>query len=404
VRIALFTCTYHPTLNGVANCVSAYRSGLKSRGHEVTVFAPAPQDYDLAADPPDVIRFPAVPAPGEWDYDIAIPISKPVMDALRQEQYDIVHTQHPFWVGAWGDWYARWSNIPLVTTVHTQYTLFSKLVPLPSALVDAYIVSRVASYCNSCQMVTTPVKSARRRLRSEGVVAPIKIVPNPIDLSELPTPEPERIRAAYGIDPDTFLMGFVGRLAPEKNLELVLEAAAMVVKRLPQSKFLMVGAGSELQALQSKAADLGIHDRVIFAGRVEHQEVAHYQAALDALLTASMSETQPLSYTEAMAVGTPVVAVQAPGSEDMIESGETGLLSAPEAGARGLAEQTLLLATDLPLRDRIIAAARQHVKSYDIEVVIDRLLDVYDRARERYEESPKPKRKLRRRRKRPDKL
>jgi len=393
MHIAIFTCTYLPTINGVANCVSAYRRGLKARGHQVTVFAPAPHDYDISQDPPDVIRFPAVPAPGDWEYDIALPYSKPVVETLWEQHYDIVHTQHPFWVGAWGQWYAKLSNLPLITTVHTEYTLFSKAVPLPQPLVDAYIHNRVTAYCNTCQLVTTPVKSARVRLREEGVTAPIKIVPNPIELGDLPVPEPKRIRAEYQISPDNFLIGFIGRLAPEKDLNTVLEAAAVVMQKLPQAKFLMVGAGPEMPHLQARVDELGITERVIFTGRVEHEQVAHYQAALDVLMTASMSETQPLSYTEAMAVGTPVVAIRAPGSMDMIESEVNGLLSSPEDGAEGLATQTFRIFDDITLRNAIIDAGRNHVKSYDLEVVTERLLDVYARAATLHKDSPRSGRK-----------
>jgi 1,2-diacylglycerol 3-alpha-glucosyltransferase len=396
VRIAIFTNTYHPTLNGVANCVDAYRRGLESRGHEVYVFAPCPGDYDPENDPPRVLRFPAVPMPGDWDYDIAFPYSKPVLTALRETGFDMVHTQHPMWVGVWGGWFARWAGLPLVTTVHTEYELYARLVPLPEALVDAYLKTSVTSYLNKAQVVTTPVASARQRLRAQGVVSPIEIVPNPIELDKLPTPEGPRIRQQHDLAPDSFVMGFIGRLSPEKNLPTVLEAAAKVMAQNPRTEFLMVGDGAERRELQTLVEDLGIADRVTFTGVVEHEDVPHYQAALDVFMTASMSETQPLSYTEAMAVGTPVVAVRAPGSQDMIEHGQTGLLSSPEEGAEGLATQVLSLMEDPSLGSRISQRALQHVRSYDLSVVTDRLLAVYALAQERHQAEEEPPRRKRR--------
>jgi 1,2-diacylglycerol 3-alpha-glucosyltransferase len=386
VRIAIFTSTYHPTRNGVANCVAAYRRGLQRRGHEVFVFAPAPSDYDVSQDPSDVIRFPALSMPGEWDYDIAVPVSRPVMDALRDQPFDLVHTQHPVWVGVWGQWYARWSGLPVVTTAHTEYELYSRVVPLPAQLVEAYLTSRVVTYYNHCHIVTTPVASAQRRLRKQGVVTPIEIVPNPIDLAQLPTPDPARVRAQHGLAPDCFVMGYIGRLAPEKSLETVLEAAAIVMNQLQRpARFLMVGGGSEMHALQACAQRLGIEDRTLFVGPVEHTEVIHYQAALDAFMTASMSETQPLAYTEAMAAGTPVVALKAPGAEDMIAHEHNGLLSGPREGPAGLAAQVMRLATEPALVASIAATGREHVRGYDVEVVVDRLLEVYERARQLHE-------------------
>ena len=385
MRVAIFTNTYYPTLNGVANCVDAYRRGLERRGHEVYIFAPCPKDFDPSGDPDNIFRFPAVPVPGDWDYDIAMPYSRPVMKTLRDVEFDLVHTQHPVWVGVWGAYFARWTGCPLVTTIHTDYEIYASILPLPDQLVSMYLKARVTSYCNKCQVVTTPAASRREGLLSQGIVAPIEIVPNPIDLSWFPEPDPARVRATYGIEEDQCLLGFIGRLAPEKNLETVIDAAAIVMGELPEARFLMVGDGVEMKPLQEYVGRLDIADRFTFVGAVEHREVPHYQASLDVFMTASMSETQPLSYTEAMALGTPVVALRAPGAQDMIEHGKNGLLSEPKDGPEGLAAEVLRLAGDPRERAAIAETAREHVGRYDIDVVTERLLEVYELAKERYE-------------------
>jgi 1,2-diacylglycerol 3-alpha-glucosyltransferase len=395
LRVAIFSNTYHPTLNGVANCVAAYRRGLELRGHEVFIFAPCPNEYDPENDPPRIVRFPAFPVPGDWDYDIALPIGKSVMGVLRDVHFDVVHTQHPMWVGVWGAWYARWGGIPLVTTVHTEYELYARFVPLPEPLVDAYLKASVTNYCNKAQVVTTPVLSARERLQAQGVVTPIEIVPNPIELDGLPAPDPASVRTQWGLEPGAFVMGFVGRLAPEKNLHEVLAAAAQVMAHDPGARFLMVGDGVERPALEEQARALGLGERVVFTGAVDREHILHYQAALDVFMTASMSETQPLAYTEAMAVGTPVVAVRAPGSQDMIEDGVNGLLCAPEEGVEGLTRLVQRLRTEEGLREDISARGREHVRGYDLSVVIDRLLSVYEMAIERHEIPEEPRRRRR---------
>ncbi len=378
VRVAIFTNTYHPTVNGVANCVDAYRMGLEARGHEVYVFAPCPNDYDASQDRHHVLRFPAMPLIGDWDYDIALPYSKPVMEALHDLKFDVVHTQHPVWVGVWGMWYARWAGLPLVTTVHTEYRLYAGLVPLPAPLVEWFLETRVSAYCNKCHLVTTPTQTTRERLRREGVTAPIEILHNPIDLRALPAPDPAPVRERHGIPSQAFLMGFIGRLAPEKDLPKVLSAAAQVLKEHPDARFLMGGTGPEHKPLVALAQRLGVADRVIFTGLIPHDQVTHYQAALDVFMTASMSETQPLSYTEAMAVGTPVVALRAPGAVDMIQHEHNGLLVEPEAGAEGLAAGARRLAQDSALRARLSEQAESWVRRYDLPTVLDRLLELYE--------------------------
>ena len=184
MRIGIFTNTFRPTVNGVAKCVEYYERGLQERGHEVIGFAPGSENYDRSIDTSNVYRFSTLPYPFDADYTIAAPYSRPVAKALRRLDFDVIHTQHPFWVGAWGAWYARLMDLPLVTTIHTDYRLFTHVIPLPEPLVEGYMRVRVASYCNKCDLVTTPVKSMRRLLRRQGVRTPIKLLPNPTAIAE----------------------------------------------------------------------------------------------------------------------------------------------------------------------------------------------------------------------------
>ena len=380
MRVAIFTNTYHPAVNGVANCVAAYREGLLRRGMEVTVFAPAPLKYERRNDPENVLRFPAVPVPMDLDYSIAMPYSGRVVKALQRLEFDVIHTQHPVWVGAWGAWYARWNDLPLVSTVHTQYELFAPMVPLPTPLVEMYLRVRVTSYCNKCQVVTTAVPSTLRRLKEQGVTTPIEILPNPVRVEEFARADGSAVRRKLGIGADTVLIGFVGRLSPEKNLGVLLEAVASVLRRAAGAAFLIVGDGPEMASARRQAVRLGISDQTFFVGVVSPAEIPPYQAAIDVMVTASLSETQPLAYTEAMAAGTPLVALRAPGAEDMIHPGVNGLLSGLADGAAGLASNLADLVENSERRARMGQAAREGAHQFDLEHVTDRLLAIYHRA------------------------
>ncbi len=388
MRIGIFTNTYYPDVNGVANCVAAYRQGLTMRGHEVVIFAPCPADYQRSKDPDNVYRFPAVPTPLDMDYSIAFPYSRPVVKALRRLDFDVIHTQHPVWVGAWGAWYARWTDVPLVTTVHTEYELFANMVPLPEALVEMYLRVRVTSYCNKCQIVTTAVDSTRQRLRGQGVTTPIEILPNPINVATFTTADGKSVRDNYGLDNEMVLIGSIGRLSPEKNLPLLMDAVGQVLHKESRAAFLVVGEGPEEQTIQQAAVEQGVADRVIFAGPVAYGDIPEFQAALDLFVTASLSETQPLAYTEAMAAGTPVVAMEAPGAEDMIEPGVNGLLVEPDTGADGLAEAILSLVRDPQRRTQIGRSAQQWAAQFDVDRVADRLLEIYQQAEQLAGEAP----------------
>ncbi|NPV45467.1 MAG: glycosyltransferase [Armatimonadetes bacterium] len=383
MRIAIFTNTYWPTVNGVAISVANLKRGLEAAGHEVWVFAPSPPGFDRAQDEPGVVRFPAVAAPVEADYPLAVPCSRAVVRTLRQLNFDLVHTEHPMWVGSWGAWYARCTRRPLVTTIHTQYETYSRLIPLPNALVDAYLRAQVRAYCNSCDWVTTPAASARDRLLARGVKAPIEVVYNPTDLSECFRADGRALRRELGTSDGELLLGYVGRLAPEKGLPDLIKAAGLVLQRLPQARLIVIGDGPSRPKIEAMARALPNGDRVRFLGRVPHDRVPEHQAALDLFITGSQMEVQPLSFAEAFATGTPIVAYDVPGNNDMIEDGVTGRLVPPQEGANGLAAAAIELLTSPDTLARLSANARTCSQRFDQPQVVQRMLEVYQWAIER---------------------
>lgn len=379
MRIAIFSNTYWPTVNGVAISIANLRQGLRARGCEVFVFAPGAPGHDCSLDEPGIVRFPALPAPVEADYQLAVPHAPAVLRVLRRVDFDLVHTHHPMWVGSWGQWYARLTGRPLVTTIHTQYEIYSKFVPLPDMLVDAYLRHQVKAFCNRCDRVTTPAASARERLLAGGVTTPIEVVFNPTDLTACLAASGEAIRAQLGCEsPGDQLLGYVGRLAPEKNLGVLLEAGSRVLQRLPRARLLLIGDGPQRAKLEEQARSLPGGDRIIFVGKIPHRDIPGYQAALDLFITGSTMEVQPLSFAEAMATATPLVTFDVAGNNDMIEHEETGLLVPVEAGAEGLAEAALRLLTDREMLARLSQTARERSRRYDLPSVTDKMLAVYE--------------------------
>jgi len=190
------------------------------------------------------------------------------------------------------------------------------------------------------------------------------------------------------LGPDDVVLGFVGRLSPEKNLGFLLEAVRRVVRRHPQVAFLVVGEGTKMEELSTQARALGLEERVIFTGPVDHARMPDYQAAFDLFVTASRSETQPLAYTEAMAAGKPVVAVETPGAQDMIKPGRNGLLAPRQAGPEALAARIEELVTDPQRRQEMGCSAQEGVRQFDFAQVAERLEHVYHRAEVLSEEEP----------------
>ncbi|MEN6643821.1 MAG: glycosyltransferase [Armatimonadia bacterium] len=380
VRIAIFTNTYWPTVNGVAISIRNLREGLNNLGHEVHVLAPAPRGFDLGQDEPLTHRFLSVPAPVKADYPLAVPISPHLRKALGGLKFDLIHTHHPMWVGVWGQWFARRQHIPIVTTIHTQYEIYSELIPLPDAVINAFLRNRVITYCNRCHIVTTPAESSKQRLLSRGVTTPIEVVYNPTDLTACREADGSALRRQLGCGEGDPLLGYIGRLAPEKNLHALLDAADIILPQMSRARLVLVGDGPSRTELEQRVKTMKHGDRISFAGRVEHDQVPVYDAALDLFVTPSMFEVQPLSFAEAMAAGTPVIAMDAPGANDMIEDGCNGRLVPTSEQGAGLARAALeTLNTENRLAE-MSQRSRDWARRYDLPSVVERVLQVYDKA------------------------
>ncbi|MGD9518618.1 MAG: glycosyltransferase [Armatimonadota bacterium] len=381
-RIAFFTNTFTPDINGVSLVISTFRRELQRRGVEVYVFAPAPVGDDPLKDDPHILRFPSVRLLS-MDYAAAVPFSRHVSRTLRRVAFDLVHTHHPLWVGQWGAHYARRSKIPHVTTIHTHYELFASLVPLPQSLVKMYLRRRVRRHCNSCQVVTTPAPSNKSQLEQMGLQPLILVVPNPVDVTVFEQACGETVRKRLGLG-GKFVLGYVGRLSPEKQLPLVVQAGAKVCAECPAAHLLIVGDGPSRPEVEEQVRGLGLADRCTLVGSVPHDQVPDYQAALDVFLTASLAETQPLAYAEAMAAGTPVVAVTGLGAVDMIEDGVNGFLVSRQDAPKNLAQAVLRLAKDRSLHDRLSRQAREWARRYSVSEATDRLFEAYKMTLDRF--------------------
>jgi 1,2-diacylglycerol 3-alpha-glucosyltransferase len=383
VRIAVFTNGYRPTINGVVNSIEAFRQGLEAAGHEVYVFAPGP--YRPVEDPHFVFRYPSVCLGRCPDHPVALPFGRARGRGIGEPTVDVVHTQHPWWVGDWGLAYARRHRIPAVTTIHTQYEQYAHYAwPAPAGVLRGILRAGVRRHCSRCAIVMTPGRAMRGYLQELGVTSPIEVVPNATDLSGFDAADGGTVRAQYGVAPDDVLYAFVGRAAKEKSLDALIRSFCLVASELPPAKLMIVGGGPELGALKALAGSQACAERIILTGLIPYEQIRGYHAAADVFVTASVTEVQPLSLNEAMAARTPIAGIDAGGINDMVEDGVTGLLSPPDEGVEGLARVMLELGRNEALRARMAEAAREASRRYDIPQATGKLIEVYEAALERH--------------------
>lgn len=378
MRIAIFSNTYKPTISGVVTSIDMFRQGLMQAGHEVHLFVPEYQDYQ--DEEPYIFRYPALDLPEGLDLDLSLmlPFNRSMLPTIRGIKPALIHAQHPFMMGGLAATLAEDLKLPLVFTFHTRYIEHIKAyVPLVSDLAEVVAEEFISRYLNRCSHIIAPTASIRDFIQqSYDLDIPVTVVPTPLDLRQYHHLEPERIRTNLEVTEVDVLL-FIGRLAPEKNLDFLLRAFARIVNVRPQTRLLLVGQGPYKDTLQKMTRKMDLGRQVIFTGSLPHTEIPHFAAAADLFVFPSLTDTQGLVLTEAMAAGTPVVAVEAPGPVDVLAEGGGILVPADE---EDFAEAILTLLDDEARRQAMAETALQVVQRYAIPETTKRLLEVYEAA------------------------
>jgi glycosyltransferase involved in cell wall biosynthesis len=328
MNILMMTNTYVPHVGGVARSVAAFTSELRRFGHRVVVVAPEyGDDYD---DKEDTIRIPAIQNFNGSDFAAIIPIPGLLEAHLKDFEPDIVHSNHPFLIGSTAVRVATRHSVPLVYTQHTMFEQYTHYVPLDLPKMNQFVVSLCTGYASLADKVIVPSNSIARVLLDRGVRTPIETVPTGVFLDEFAQGDGQTVRSSQGIPDEAFVVGHVGRLAPEKNLVFLSEAVSGLLRDEPDTHFLVVGYGSSEKEMREIFARHQVQDRVHFLGKKCGQELIDAYHAMDVFAFSSKSETQGLVLIEAMAAGMPAVALDATGVRDVLDDGTNGHLLAHE--------------------------------------------------------------------------
>jgi 1,2-diacylglycerol 3-alpha-glucosyltransferase len=381
LHIAFYSNAYHPVINGVVRSVAAFRQALMAQGHNVFVFAQKASDYEDSE--PFIFRYPALELPISHKIPLPVPFSPSIDWLMPHLKLDVIHSNHPGLLGQTAYTKAQEHGLPLVFTYHTRYEEYSHYLRLlPQETVKKLIVRVVGDYLRQCQHVVVPTSSIQQLLQEDyGITERVTVVPTGLDLTPFQQvgPAAAQLRQEMGWGEEKVIIS-VGRLQKEKNWPLLLTAVAQAMSEHPEKnvRLVLLGGGEERVALEVLAAELGIADRVYFAGVVPMSQVAVYLKAADLFCFASVTETQGLVTMEAMAAGLPVVAVRATGTSDAVEDGVDGLLTDNDSAALAAAIGRLL--ADEEMVDRLRQASVQKAADFTIEKQAQKLVAVYHQA------------------------
>lgn len=375
MRIGMMVDTYKPHVSGITNYIDLNKRYLEKAGHEVFVFTFG--DLEYQDDEPRVFRSPGLPL-ADTGYYLSLRYSRAARKVLQT--MDVAHVHHPFLSGRLALHYCRPLEIPIIFTNHTRYDLYAQayLPIVPEELGQSLLQAYMPSFCAAMDLVISPSAGMEKILRQLGVESRIEIVPNGVDLRPFHEANPLS-RAEFGYKEDDILLVYAGRVAVEKNLDLLLRSFAGVSQALDNVRLLIVGGGPKpiQEELNSLIVELGIVNRVRFTGMINYNELPSYLAMCNVFVTASVTEVHPLSVIEGMAAGLPIVGIQSPGVSDTVEEGVTGFLSTHDLAA--YTAKLTRLCLDPKLIRQMGASARKASTQYAIERTSQLILKHYER-------------------------
>ncbi len=380
MKIAMFSNTYLPHVGGVAQSVSRFSDEFEKHSHRVLIVAPA---YDRNSnDEKRVVRIPALQNFNGSDFSVVLPIHPELSSALDDFGPDLIHSHHPFLIGNTALRLAASRNLPLVFTHHTMYEHYTHYVPLAVKSLQKYVIELSTGYANLCHGVIAPSQSVADILKERGVTVPMAVIPSGVDLERFSTGDGQRFRTRYKLPADAWLIGHVGRLAEEKNLEFLATAVARAVKQMKEKAyFVVVGTGPAENEIRIIVNEHGIADRTRLVGTLTGQELLDAYQALDLFTFTSMTETQGMVIVEAMAAGTPVLALDAPGAREVVEDGQNGRLMKNQ-DVQEYADAVIDLATRPPsVQQSMRDHARQTAKRFTTTLSAEKTLHFYEQIR-----------------------
>ncbi|WP_239255118.1 glycosyltransferase family 4 protein [Listeria ilorinensis] len=367
MNIGIFTDTYSPQISGVATSIMILEKELRKQGHNVYVFTTTDPNADRKSEEGRVFRMPSIPFVFFPERRVAIAGMNKFIRLVGELKLDIIHTHTEFSLGLLGKKIAKKYHIPSIHTYHTMYVDYLHYIAKGKILTPSMVRKMTRSFCESYSAVIAPTQKVQHHLEECGVQNYIYTIPTGTDLSSFKKSSDEQVaelKLKLGLKLDAPVILSLGRVAHEKNIDAVIMAMPEILAKKPDAQLVVVGDGPVRKDLEKMAEMNGQAKNILFTGAVDWQEIGNYYQLGDLFVSASTSETQGLTYFEAMASGVPVVAKQDESIEGFLTNEETAFLFKND---HQLAH-TILHALEHPqLVERVIASADQVVEAMSAE-------------------------------------
>lgn len=393
MKIGLFSDTYPPEINGVATATTTLCKVLKNHGHEVIVVTTAPKNQKKITYENGVCRIPGIVMKRLYDYKLTWIWNKRVANFIKKFDLDIIHVQTEIGIGIFARLIAKKYKIPLVYTYHTMYEDYTYYVTKGKKHFDKFAKKVVAEFSkavgDSSTEFTTTSEKTKNALRRYGVTKYINIVPNGVDMSSLKREKIDeneliKYRKENGLE-DKFIILLLGRVAKEKSHDVVIDNVKKYINDTKDDsiEILVVGDGPDKASLENHVKEIGMDEHVRFIGKVMHERVPFFYALADLYCSASITETQGLTFNEAMAMQTPVLARYDDNLKYLLKDGVTGFcFDTPDSFVKKL---SYIKQLDKESIDKVIKQAFDtNNDQFSLDKYYERMIKVYERAVRQY--------------------
>lgn len=376
MKVLITTDTYFPMINGVVISTSNLYKELKNKGHEVKIITLSHDGEERVEG--DIYYLKSIKVNVYPDARIKVPFCNSLIKEVIDWKPEIIHSQTEFSTMVVAKSISKRLAIPHVHTYHTMYEDYLNYL-LGGKLLNKSAAAKVTKILlNSLNGVVAPTDKTKTALRDYGVDVNIEIIPTGIDLNKfkktVAEEEKNELLLKYGLKKDDKIMVYVGRVAEEKNIEEILELFPNTLERVPKVKFLIVGGGPYLDKLMKIVKDKNLEDNVVFTGMVKPEEVYKYYQIAHLFVTASTSETQGLTYIEALSSGCPIVCKYDKSVEGVVLQGRNGFLYKNPWEFTLFTSEILL---DKDLRGELCERAKDKALEYSLGTFADNMLSLY---------------------------
>lgn len=382
MRIGIFSDTYTPFINGVSTSIVCLKKALEKKGHEVYVVTVNNEKMGYSYDEKErVMRIPALKA-GIYDYRLSMIYSFKAKKKIKELNLDVIHSQTEFGIGTFARLVAMELDIPIVHTYHTLYEEYLNSLTKNKIkyMVNGFVEYLAEYYCDSSigELIVPTAKTKEIFKKQYKFKREVHVIPNGIDLDKfsienINKKELEKIKKQYGIKDTDFVIMYVGRLGPEKNIPFLVRAQKQIVKKHKNCKLVIVGEGpmkNELEKITSS-----IRENVIFTGKIPQSDIQYYYRLADLFATASKFETQGLTVIEALASGVCALCILDDSFKDALIDNVNGNFFETEKEYVDLVDK---LMTDEKLLNKYKKNAIKTANEHSYLTFGDKVLEVYE--------------------------